>query len=130
MSSDERPDWDTYYLQIAQAVASRGECVRRKVGAVVVKNHTIISTGYNGAPAGEKSCLDGACPRAFSNAEPGKGYAASGCTVIHAEANALLRAGRDRAFGATIYVTDMPCELCEPLIQAAGISRVVWQPAG
>ena len=81
---DNRPDWDTYYLGIAAAVAKRGECSRRQVGAVIVKDHTIIATGYNGAPPGQPSCLEGACPRARSGAEPGKGYAESGCTAVHA----------------------------------------------
>ena len=121
-----RPSWDSYYLGIAEAVSKRGECTRRQVGAVIVKNHTIVSTGYNGSAPGEKSCLDGHCPRASSNAAPGVGYAASGCTVIHAEANAVIRAGRDRCLGAAIYITDEPCELCAPLIKAAGIERVIY----
>ena len=122
-----RPDWDEYYLGIADAVAARGECLRRKVGAVIVNGHSIVSTGYNGAPSGEPSCLDGFCPRASSGsgAVAGTGYAASGCTAIHAEANAIIRAGRDRCLGSTIYVTAEPCDLCAPLIKAAGIERVV-----
>lgn len=124
----ERPGWDAYYLGIAQAVAARGECSRRRVGAVVVDGHTIVSTGYNGAPPGEPSCLEGQCPRAMSHAVPGVGYAASGCVVIHAEVNALLRAGLARSIGATLYCTDEPCESCAPLIRAAGIKRVVVQP--
>lgn len=120
-----RPSWDEYYLGIANAVAARGECSRRQVGAVIVKHHTIIATGYNGAPAGEPSCLDGACPRAFSQAKPGEGYAQSGCKAIHAETNAIIRAGRDRCLGATMYITTDPCELCRPLIIASGIARVI-----
>lgn len=124
-ASTLRPDWDEYYLGIATAVSARGECSRRQVGAVIVSWHTIVSTGYNGAPAGRPSCLEGACPRARSNAEPGEGYAASGCTAVHAEANAIIRAGRERCDGATIYVTEVPCSLCESLIAAAGLARVV-----
>jgi len=124
--SVERPSWDSYYLGIARAVATRGECTRRQVGAVIVSGHTIVSTGYNGAPPGELSCLDGKCPRAASQAVPGVGYAASGCVVIHAEVNALLRAGIGRAEGATLYCTDEPCESCAPLIRAAGIAHVVF----
>lgn len=119
-----RPDWTRYYLGVAIAVSLRGECTRRQVGAIIVKDHTIVSTGYNGAPPGQPSCLDGACPRATSDAEPGVGYAASGCIAIHAEANAIIRAGRDACVGATMYVTSEPCELCVPLIQAAGIETV------
>jgi dCMP deaminase len=116
-----RPGVDAYYLGIAEAVGARAECVRRKVGAVIVKDHTIVATGYNGAPPGWPSCLSGACPRAKSRATPGTGYAASGCAAIHAEVNAIIRAGRDRCIGATLYVTSDPCDLCTPLIAAAGI---------
>lgn len=122
-----RPDWDEYYLGIADAVSARGECLRRRVGAVIVRDHSIVSTGYNGAPAGEPSCLEGACPRANSGVRPGSGYSESGCRAIHAESNAIIRAGLDRCLGATIYITDEPCDLCTPLIQAAGITRVVFK---
>jgi len=125
MKRHRRPEWDEYYLLIAHAVSTRGECTRRQVGAVIVKDHTIISTGYNGAAPGARSCLDGACPRANSDAEPGQDYAQTGCHVIHAETNAIIRSGRDRASGATMYVTEEPCVLCVPLIRAAGISEVV-----
>lgn len=120
-----RPDWDTYYLDIAKAVSKRGECSRRQVGAVIVREHTIVATGYNGYPPGDRSCLEGHCPRANSQAKPGSGYANSGCGAIHAECNAIIRAGRERCLGATIYVTAKPCVLCAPLIKAAGITRVV-----
>lgn len=122
-----RPDWDKYYLGIADAVSKRGECKRRQVGAVIVKNHTIVSTGYNGFPPKVSSCLDGHCPRAESNAKPGTGYGESGCGAIHAEANAIIRAGRDRCIDATIYVTDEPCVLCGPLIAAAGITTIIYK---
>lgn len=125
MGKTERPDWDTYYIGIARAVSLRGECSRRQVGAVIVKDHTIISTGYNGAPPGADSCLSGHCPRAKSNAKPGTDYAQTGCTAIHAETNAIMRAGLANCVGATIYVTEPPCVLCLPLIQAAGIVRTV-----
>lgn len=126
-----RPTVDDYYLGIAEAVAARAECVRRKVGAVIVRDQTIMATGFNGAPPGRPSCLDGACPRASSDAEPGTGYAATGCTAIHAEANAIIRAGRERCLGATMYATAEPCDLCRALIEAAGIAAVVtWAPVG
>ena len=111
--SSIRPTWTEYYLGIAEAVAKRGECTRRQVGAVIV-NH-------------KKSCLDGMCPRAWSDATPGTGYAASGCTAIHAEANAIIRAGRARTVGATMYVTSEPCDLCSSLLDAAGIARTIWR---
>ena len=120
-----RPTWDEYYSLIAAAVATRGECSRRKVGAVIVNNYSIIATGYNGAPPGAKSCLDGFCPRASSDVEPGADYAQSGCNVIHAEANAIIRGGRERCQGATMYVTEKPCVLCVPLLRSVGIYNVV-----
>lgn len=122
----ERPNWDEYYLGIATAVSARGECTRRRVGAVIVRANSIVGTGYNGFPAGSPSCLEGHCPRGrLTDVVPGTGYAATGCTAIHAEANAIIRAGRERTLGSIIYITDDPCDLCLPLIRAAGISRVV-----
>jgi dCMP deaminase len=120
-----RPSWDAYYLGIAEAVSKRGECTRRQVGAIIVNGQSIISTGYNGAPPGQPSCLDGACPRAATAVPSGTAYGASGCVAIHAEANAIIRAGRDRCINATIYVNHNPCDLCLPLIIAAGIGYIV-----
>lgn len=125
MMQPKRPTFDEYYMLIAHAVATRGECSRRRVGAVIVGDHAIISTGYNGAPPGARSCLDGGCPRARSNAIPGMDYAQSGCNVIHAETNAIIRAGREKTVGATMYITEEPCVLCVPLIRSAGITNVV-----
>ena len=127
-----RPDWDDYFLGIARAVAARGECSRSQVGAVLVKDKRIRSTGYNGAPSGAPSCLDGACPRATSNAIPGvSSYDAPEfrCIAIHAEANVLLFASKDDCDGATLYVTREPCYGCERLIAGAGVVRVVWPDA-
>ena len=127
-----RLPWPEYYLGVADAVSKRGDCVRRQVGAVVVsKANSIVSTGYNGSAAGKLSCMDGGCPRAASShVQSGTGYAASGCVVIHAETNAIIRAGRDVCLGSTIYVTDKPCDLCAPLIEAAGIEMVVYRSPG
>lgn len=127
MIVNKRPTWNEYYLGIAESVSKRGECTRRQVGAVIVKDHTIVSTGYNGSPPGRASCLEGHCPRATNpDAEPGTGYSSSGCVAIHAEANAIMRAGRERCVGATIYINTVPCDLCMPLIEAAGIERMIY----
>jgi len=123
-----RPDWHDYFLGIAEAVAKRGECTRSRVGAVLVKDRRIRSTGYNGAPQGAPSCLLGACPRATSNAIPGvSSYddPATACIAIHAEANALLFASKDDCQDATLYITRAPCSGCERLILGAGILRVI-----
>jgi dCMP deaminase len=122
-----RPNWDDYYLDIAKAVSARGDCIRAQHGAVVVKDHKIVSTGYNGTPAGdERSCgKTGQCPRALdSNAQHAKGEYDL-CWSTHAEANALLRASWSDLQGATIYITGKPCSGCSKLIQSSGIGRVI-----
>lgn len=122
-----RPDWTEYFSQIAKVVATRGDCSRRQVGAVLVDpDNRLISTGYNGAPAGEPGCLtDGACPRAKAfGVRPGLGYEESACRAIHAENNAILYARRDLR-GCTVYVTDEPCQQCSVLLAAVGITRIV-----
>lgn len=150
-----RPDWDTYFIQVAFAIAERADCTRMKVGAVITdKDHRIMATGYNGAPAGSPGCLEGACPRgrhytvrihpedyAFpedhelacacgsalpcsKSAKPGEG-SYDDCISIHAEANAIVYAGRDRCIGSTLYCTYAPCVNCVKLIKAAAIIRVV-----
>lgn len=127
----DRPDWDGYWLGVADAVSRRGECVRSQVGAIVVSaDNRLRGAGYNGAPAGQPSCLQGACPRAHSGVERLTDYdlGAGACIAIHAETNALVDAGRDRCLGGTIYVTRRPCEGCRKQIAAAGIERTVYRP--
>ena len=119
----DRPSWDEYFMEITRKVALRADCSRRMVGAVIVKNNRIVATGYNGAPAGEPGCLEGACPRAKSEGVvPYSDY--DNCIAIHAEANALLYADRDDCEGATLYCTDEPCKGCWKLIRGAGVARV------
>ena len=123
-----RPDWDTYYLAIAKAVSTRGDCVRAQHGAIVVKDYKIVSTGYNGTPPGdERSCgATGQCPRAL---DPTAKHAEGNydlCWATHAEANALLRASWwSELNNATIYITGKPCPGCLKLINSAGIERIV-----
>lgn len=123
-----RPDWDTYFLGIATAVAARADCTRRKVGAVIITpDKRIVSTGYNGAPTGGPSCLKGECPRASSGV-PGLSSYDTGpgaCIALHAEANALLYADRADRIGSTLYITCEPCDGCMRLIKGSGISRIV-----
>lgn len=122
-----RPGWDDYYLGIAKAVSARGDCARRQHGAVVVKNHKIVATGYNGTPAGdERSCgSTGLCPRNLDpTAEHSKGDYDL-CWASHAEANALLRADWEELQGSTIYVTGPTCPGCTKLIQSSGVSKIV-----
>jgi dCMP deaminase len=123
----ERPSWDEYYLAIAKAVSTRGDCVRAQHGAIIVKDHKIVSTGYNGTPAGDsRSCgATGQCPRAL---DPTAKHAEGNydlCWATHAESNALLRASWSELTGSTIYITGKPCSGCSKLISSAGVERVV-----
>jgi len=121
---DRRQSWDEYFLGLAEATASRSNCIRRKIGAVVVRERHIQATGYNGPPAGYGHCEQGACPRALSDAaRTSFGY--DDCVAIHAEANALLFADADERKGATLYSTAAPCFSCAKLIANSGIAEVV-----
>lgn len=121
-----------YYLKIAETVALRSTCVRRKYGAVIVKDDQIIATGYNGSARGEENCCDtGVCWREEHNIPHGEQY--EKCVAVHAEDNAISQAGR-AAIGATLYLTGIenskiinakPCMMCERKIKNAGIVEVV-----
>ncbi len=120
-----RPSWDEYFLSIAKLVASRSTCLRRKVGAVVVKDQRILATGYNGAPAGLKHCAEVGCLRDRLGIPSGERQEI--CRGIHAEQNALVQAATSGVDvrGSTIYCTIQPCILCAKLIIGVGITRVV-----
>lgn len=118
----KRIPWDEYWMKIVNDVAERSTCLRRQIGALVVKNNVIISTGYNGAPRGFPHCLEAGCRRDKLNIASGERH--EECVGVHAEQNALLQAGRD-AGGATLYVNAFPCKICAKLIINAGIKRVV-----
>ncbi|MEU1071521.1 MULTISPECIES: deaminase [unclassified Streptomyces] len=125
----ERPDWDWYFLNIACAVAVRGDCCRSRVGAVVVgPDRRIRATGYNGSPPGGPSCSGGECPRCLSDVPSGSSY--QDCIETHAEANALLYADWPACQGATIYITRSPCQDCTKLIRSSGIREVVYLDRG
>jgi dCMP deaminase len=118
-----RQSWDEYFLGLAAAAATRSNCSRRRVGAVLVDGRHIRSTGYNGPPSGYGHCDDGACPRASTDAAMCSPY--DNCVAIHAEANALLFSDpRDRD-GATLYTTAAPCFGCAKLIANSGVGEVV-----
>ncbi len=131
-----RPDWDTYYIGIAQAVSMRSTCVRRRYGAIVVKNHIIVSTGYNGAARGMENCIDhGTCKRENMNVPAGQRYEL--CVAVHAEANAIINASVQEMDGATIYIAGTnsdqtlaeghPCLMCERMIRNAQIGKIVYR---
>lgn len=113
---------DEYFMEIAKVVAKRSTCLRRQIGAVIVKNKIIVSTGYNGAPRGLPHCLDIGCLRDELGIASGERHEV--CRGVHAEQNALIQAGRS-AEGATLYVNAYPCKICAKLIINAGIKRVV-----
>lgn len=130
--ADDRPDWDTWALGIAAAVARRADCTRRQVGAVVLdRDHRVVAVGYNGAPAGRPGCASaGACPRGkFTHAQLPPDAPYSNCIAVHAEANAVIYAPRSSLVGATVYTTDAPCHECRRLLMGAGVARAVW-PGG
>lgn len=122
----QRPDWDDYYMDIARAVARRSNCVRRQVGALIVVEKSIISTGYNGSPMGVRNCSDGGCPRCASDAPPGAGY--DTCICVHAEQNTFLLAARhgNSTAGGVLYSTLRPCFGCVKEAIQAGITEVVY----
>lgn len=127
-----RPDWDNYFLNIARVVADRSSCLRNRVGAVIVNNKDIISTGYNGAPQYQKNCLEiGYCYRDTHKIPSGTQLEKCRAVGSHAEANAISLAARNghSTNGATIYITghNFVCNQCKALIANANIKRVVLQ---
>ncbi|MGW1278503.1 deoxycytidylate deaminase [Streptomyces tsukubensis] len=129
LNGPPRPDWDTYFLAGARWAATRADCTRARVGALLVSHRNeVLKTGYNGAPSGVPGCASrGACPRGKLDTDaclPGSDY--SNCIADHAERNAIRRCPPSELRGATLYSTREPCPGCWTLIEAAGIRRVVW----
>lgn len=136
----ERVSKDLYYLGIAEQVAQRSTCLRRRYGAVIVNNDEIVSTGYNGAPRGEVNCIDcGYCEREANNIPKGERY--ERCRSVHGEMNAIISAARREMVGGTIYIVGIeakdgsyanpaPCLICRRLIVNAGITRCVGMVNG
>jgi dCMP deaminase len=118
-----RQSWDEYFLSLAAAAATRSNCSRRRIGALIAKDRRIRSTGYNGPPSGYGHCDAGACPRADTKSAMCADY--DNCVAIHAEANALLFAHPDERIDATLYTTAAPCFSCAKLIANSGIAEVV-----
>ena len=131
-----RVDKENYYLDIAETVLERATCLRRAYGAIIVRNDEIISTGYNGSPRGRKNCVDmGFCVRESLSVPSGERYEL--CRSVHAEANAIIAAARERMLGATIYMVCISpddgsvvggtssCMMCKRQIINAGIATVI-----
>jgi dCMP deaminase len=124
--SRTRPNWDEYFLEIAHVVAKRSTCVRRQVGAVIVRDRRILTTGYNGAPSGLSHCLEIGCIRDQLGIQ--SGTRAEVCRALHAEMNAVIQAAQHGVStkGATLYCTTQPCSVCTRMLINAGIVRVVY----
>ncbi|MGE5422943.1 MAG: deoxycytidylate deaminase [Ignavibacteriales bacterium] len=122
-----RPSWDEYFSELAQMVGRRSTCVRRQVGAVLVKEDRIIATGYNGAPQGVQHCLDIGCLREEMNIPSGQRYEL--CRGVHAEQNAIINAARYgvSTLESVVYSTTQPCMLCARMLINAGVKKVVHQ---
>ncbi|MCX5706254.1 MAG: cytidine/deoxycytidylate deaminase family protein [Candidatus Omnitrophica bacterium] len=122
---DKRPSWDEYFLEVAHLVAKRSTCLRRSVGAVLVKDKRILATGYNGAPKGLKHCIDIGCLRQRLKIPSGERHEL--CRALHAEQNALIQAS---LYGisvkdSTLYSTNQPCVICAKMLINAGIKEVI-----
>ena len=123
---DQRPSWETYFMEIAVLVAKRSTCLRRSVGAVVVKDRRLLSTGYNGAPTHVRHCRETGCLREQLKVPSGERHEL--CRGIHAEQNAIIQAAfhgvsiRD----ASLYCTNLPCSICAKMIINAGIKTIYY----
>ncbi len=123
-ASQRRPSWHEYFLQLARQAATRSTCLRRQVGAVLVRDRRVLATGYNGAPCGVSHCLDVGCLREQLGVPSGERHEL--CRAIHAEQNAIIQAavhgvGID---GATLYCTHQPCILCAKMLINCGIREI------
>ena len=122
----DRPSWDEYFMEMAKLTARRSTCLRRHVGAVIVKDRHIVATGYNGAPRGLAHCEErGGCMREKLGIPSGQRHEL--CRALHAEQNAIIQAATlgQSVEGATIYITHQPCVICAKMIINAGIEKII-----
>lgn len=121
-----RPSWDEYFMSMAALAATRSTCLRRRVGAVIVKDRMVLSTGYNDTPRGLRNCGEGGCSRCAGEAPSGTAH--DTCLCIHAEQNAILQAAYHGVAiaGGVLYCTIQPCLGCAKIIANAGICKVVY----
>ncbi len=122
-----RPDWNEYFMSIAVLVAKRSTCIRRHVGAVIVKDKRMLSTGYNGVPTGIRHCTEIGCLRDKLNVPSGEKHEL--CRGLHAEQNAIIQAAYHgvEIKGAELYCTNQPCIICSKMIINAGIKKIFYQ---
>jgi dCMP deaminase len=126
LSRQERPSWDEYFMKIAQVASMRSNCIKRKVGAVIIRDKRIVSTGYNGTPRGTRNCNEGGCPRCNSLASSGTRL--DECLCCHAEENSITQAAYHGTCvkDGTLYTTFAPCLMCTKMIINSGIIQVVY----
>jgi len=122
-----RPSWDEYFIDIVELIKSRSTCIRRQVGALIVKDKRILATGYNGAPTGCKHCTQIGCLREQMGIPSGQRHEL--CRGIHAEQNAIIQAAYSGVSvkDSVLYVTNQPCVLCAKMIINSGISKIVFK---
>jgi dCMP deaminase len=127
MTGPDRPSWEEYFMDITRLVARRSTCVRRAVGAIIVKDRRILATGYNGAPSNVRHCSEVGCLRARLNVPSGERHEL--CRGIHAEQNAIIQAAYHGVSirSATLFCTNQPCSICAKMIINAGIACIVYE---
>jgi dCMP deaminase len=126
MLQDKRPDWDSYFMKITRVVAERATCVKRQVGAIVVKDNRILTSGYNGSPKGTKHCAETGCLRQQMNVPSGQRHEL--CRGLHAEQNAIVQAAWHgvKIEGSSMYCTHQPCIICVKMMINAGIVHLIY----
>jgi len=126
-AANSRPAWDPYFMEIAALVAKRSTCLRRAVGAVLVKDKRILATGYNGAPSGIRHCIEVGCLRESLQVASGERHEL--CRGIHAEQNAIIQAAYHGVpiQGASLYCTNLPCSICTKMLINAGIRTIYYR---
>ncbi|OGC23744.1 cytidine deaminase [candidate division WOR-1 bacterium RIFOXYB2_FULL_42_35] len=122
----KRPDWDSYFMKITRDVSERATCVKRQVGAIIVKDNRILSSGYNGSPKGFKHCEDVGCIRKEMGLPSGHRHEL--CRGLHAEQNAIIQAAVHgvKIEGGTLYCNYQPCAICVKMIINAGIKKIIY----
>jgi dCMP deaminase len=122
-----RPSWPEYFMAITKMVAKRSTCLRRHVGAVLVKEKRILATGYNGAPAGLRHCEEVGCLRQETSIPSGERHEL--CRGLHAEQNAIIQAAYHgiSIAGSTLYCTNKPCVICSKMLINAGIKKIIYE---
>lgn len=127
MAAPARPSWDAYFMRMAHLAATRSTCLRRRVGAVIVKDNMVLSTGYNDTPRGLPNCGEGGCARCAGDAPSGSAH--DTCLCLHAEMNSVVQAAYHgiAIAGATVYSTYLPCLTCAKILLNAGIARIVFE---